>query len=143
MTIEFADPGYDPTLLYIGIGITCIPLVVALIAFIAYFARVQRHSYADTVGYIFLVVAAVFSFIFIGGMGGAGGNFNYQDRVRESLYEALDDAGFSQIEIAETDNDGGPERITGLLDGEPFIGMVSNLDYPKDYTYKVSPLSSE
>lgn len=141
MTIEFADPGYDPTLLFIGLAIMGLPLLVALIAGIAYFARSTVDSDADVTANWALLVAAVFAVFFVGGMGGAGGANVYHDRVQESLYETLDEAGFTQIEIVESESSGDPERMTGLLNGKPFVGTITNLNYPKDYTYKVSALT--
>ena len=141
MTIEFADPGYDPTLLFIGLAITGLPLLVALIAGLTYFGRYRSHSNADVVSYWSLAVSALFAIFFVAGMGGGGGSSTYDTRVQESLYEALEEVGFTQIEIDDTDNGGGPERMTGLLDGEPFVGTIADLGYPKDYTYKVSTLS--
>lgn len=141
MTIEFADPGYDPTLLFIGLAIMGLPLLVALIAGLTFFGRSRSHSNADVVSYWSLAVAALFALFFVAGMGGGGGSSTYQDRVQESLYGALEEAGFTQIEIVDSESSEDPERMTGLLNGKPFVGTITNLDYPKDYTYKVSALT--
>lgn len=138
MTIEFADPGFDWTAFIVVGYIVLVPLLVAGVAGIMYRLRSNHRSNADFVAYTCLWVAAGLAALGAS-VAGVTASGVYSDAKQANLYEALDKAGFEQISI--TYERGETPRMTGLLNGEPFVGTIEDLEYPNDYTYKVTELT--
>ena len=138
MTIKFADPGFDWTLLIVLGSILALILLIAGFFGLLYVRRGYRSN-AGNIAFGFLMGAVVFGILGIGMGGGIGSPSTYRDHVEVALYEALEDAGFDQIDITY-DEDLDTQTINALLDGEEFYGTIENLYYPKDYAYKVVEL---
>lgn len=138
MIIEFKDPGMDFTPVFVTLGILGVILLVSAFFAILYALRGYRSD-ADIVARIALIVAAFWA---VGGVSLCGfmpASIMYNEKVDQALYAELREQGFTGIQIEEGDK-GEDDILTAYLDDEEFKGIIENLDYPTDYTYKITEL---
>jgi hypothetical protein len=130
MTIQFADPGFDFTMMWWGVGITAAVILAALICLaISRGDEWTGWFYAGQVLYYVSFFVAAFGCGLLGGFGGAQ---QYDARVEVLKERALEDIGFEHANVDDYNN------FTASLDGEYFQGELWRIE-PRDgvYTYKI------
>lgn len=129
MTIQFADPGFDFTVLWWGVGITAAVLLAGLVCFAI--SRGDSWSGWFYAGQVLCAMAV--AGVLIGGViGGFGGSMTYDKKTEALKEQALEDVGFEHADV-DTDN-----NFIASLDGEYFQGELWRIE-PRDgvYTYKI------
>lgn len=134
MIIEFADPGLDWTPYAITGAILGIIMLVPLVAG-ALHVRRRGRSEAGYVAASGLMIALFWLILGIGGGATVTATITHDSRVEASLYEALDEKGFVGIEIEYVKS--APDILRAELNGKPFTGTIYNLNYPRDFAYKI------
>lgn len=130
MTIQFADPGFDFTVLWWGVGITVAVLLAGLVCFAI--SRGDEWSGWFYAGQVLCALSFFAAAVGCGLISGMIGSMTYDKKTEALKEQALEDVGFEHVDVDNYNN------FTASLDGEYFQGELWRIE-PRDgvYTYKI------